>query len=168
MISTLTGSSDPKIITPYSGKEPYAPFVDVECNEAFSIAYGRIVFVGHDGAHNTITVRINDNEVLRYAHLKNYEFRAGSVVTAGIRLGRADKFVRFEYCTSWQGESKFPVHIGKFCYYKQDPTSILEGSYMPRTIAQMPREFTHVYNADVEYTNDTQKAEFGDNRAQEK
>lgn len=165
MISTLTGSPDSIIKIPYSDKEPYAPFVDIYCDEVFSVTYGKIVFVGSDGQHNMVTVKVNDNEILRYGHLTGYEFRAGTPIEPGIRLCKADRWVRFEYCTSWKGDSKFPVHVGKFCYFKQDPTDIIEGRYLPAVLSSIEREFRTVYTSNVEFTNDIQKTEFGDNKS---
>jgi len=167
MISTLTGDANSQIRNKYSVKEPYVPGIDVFCQNVLSVTCGQIVYVGQDTTGRySVSVKVNHNEVLRYTHLKNCQFEAGHEIFPNVKLGDADKYVRFEYCTSWKGASLFPVHINNYTFYKQDPTDILEGRYLPEAnfglTSQLP-----IGKVSVEYTSTTQQSEFAvDNRGE--
>jgi len=164
MIETLTGSSNSPL-EPIETTEPCVIGYRVECDSVFSISHGRIAYVGHgtDG-YVQVCVWVNHNELIRYGHLHNVQFDANQDIVPGIKLGDAQKYVVVEYCTSWKGDSKFPVRCYNHTYYKQDPIDILEGRYMPQSTMTM---VTSIPKGKViaDYTTDDQRNEFeADNR----
>ena len=160
MISTLTGSSSSTIKSRWSNTAPYVTGYDIVSNVAYSVAYGKVVYIGQepDGTF-TVNIKNNDDEVLRYGNLTSLLVRSSGEVKAGTKLGNVAKYVHFEYATRWQGNSRLPIRVNQYLYFKQDPTDIIEGKYLP---GQQPAlEYAPTRNISiVEYDSDEQEYEF--------
>lgn len=160
MISTLTGSSSSTIKSRWSTTVPYVTGYDIITNVVYSVAYGKVVYVGQepDGTF-TVNIKCNDDEVLRYGNLTSLFIRSSDEVKAGTKLGNAAKCVHFEYATRWQGNSRMPVRVNQYLYFKQDPADIIEGKYLPS--AQNAIEYAPTRNISVvTYDSDEQEYEF--------
>ena len=159
MISTLTGHNN----SPIRSRETTEPCVigcEVECDSVFSVSHGQIVDVGMDyDGYVVITVGVNHNEVIRYAHLNNSQFKVNQLVYPGLKLGDAHRYVVFEYCTAWKGQSRFPVRAMNYTYYKQDPRDILNGNYMPQATSTTDT-YVPATALTMEYTSQDQQNEF--------
>lgn len=160
MISTLTGSSSSTIKSRWSTTVPYVTGYDILSDVAYSVAYGKVVYIGQepDGTF-TINIKCNDDEVLRYGNLTSLLVSSSNEVSAGTKLGNVARFVHFEYATRWQGNSRMPVRINQHLYFKQDPSDILEGKYMPKRQPALDYAPTRNINI-VEYLSDEQAYEF--------
>ena len=159
MISTLTGDSTSVIenIDTVSTIKT----ARLRCTDVYNVAHGQIVFIGAENGRAVVTVQCNPSEILRYGNLKELTCEKGYYAEIGAQLGTADKYVDFEYCTLWQGESNYPVRVKQFTYYKQDPTDILEGLYTVRKDGYQTQGYVQNINR-VRFTEE-QKAIFGDN-----
>lgn len=160
MISTLTGSSSSKIIKKWTTTVPYVTGYDIATGAAYSVTYGKVVYIGQepDGTF-TVNIKCNDDEVLRYGNLTSLLVSSSNEVSAGTKLGNVARFVHFEYATRWQGNSRMPVRVNQYLYFKQDPSDILEGKYMPKR--QPTLEYAPSRNITiVTYDSDEQEYEF--------
>ena len=160
MISTLTGSASSKIKNKWSTVSPYVTGYDVYASTIYSVTYGKVMYVGQepDGTF-TISIACNSNEMFRYSNVIQLFVGSSDIVTSGTKLGVVDKYVHFEYISRWQGESRFPVRVNQYLYFKQDPHDILEGTYMPSS--DLPVQYDPSRNRSiVTYDSDTQEYEF--------
>lgn len=163
MIADLTGSSDSQIRNSYSAKPPYLMGTEIYTQNVLIIADGQIVGAGQEADGTwSISVKVNHNEVLRYCHLKNRQFGLAYTIRKGIKIGDAKEYVRFEYCTTWQGNSKFPVRLVNYTFFRQDPTDILEGRYTVMHENAVPNQ-QRLCCARPDYYNDILQQEFGNN-----
>ena len=99
-------------------------------DEVCALVGGEIKFVGSTDSSGSVSVAINDNEILRYAYLSEPYGKFGDEVSVEQPVGRAkNSILKFEYCTRWQGTSEFPIRIDNQLYYKQNPIDILDNVY---------------------------------------
>lgn len=99
--------------------------VDITADSVYSYSSGIVLAIGKDSTNTyCITVQYDVFNVFRYGHLKSVSIGAGAVIQEGTLLGKADRFVRFEYATKEQNSSKWPVRVGTETYWKQNPSSI--------------------------------------------
>jgi len=154
MISTLTGSSSSKILRSWKATEPYVTGYDIECDYVKNVAYGQIVYIGYNKDEKTydINVKCNNDEILRYCHLRKVNVHTAEWVETETLLGHARDFVHFEYATLWSTGKEFPVRVNQFCYFKQDPTPILEGKYLPSREVDLTYDMT-TYNKQPYYNS---------------
>lgn len=99
----------------------YHPGIDLYAAEAFSCSNGVVIATGTDGVTYSVTVQQDANTIFRYCNLSILYISAGAEVQTGFRIGSAQKYIHFEYCTREQAESKWCVRIGTEQYYKHDP-----------------------------------------------
>lgn len=160
MISTLTGSSTSKIKQRWSTTVPYVTGYDIYAESIFSVTYGKVAYVGQelDGTF-TISVACNSNEILRYGNVTELYVGASDVINVGTKLGIVGKYVHFEYISRWQGTSRFPVRVNQHLYFKQDPTDIVEGKYVPSVDGPVQYDPTRNRSI-VSYDSDEQQYEF--------
>lgn len=162
MISTLTGKyiSDTDIKSKWKFSKPYVTGYDIFCSEVHNVAYGQVVYIGYepDGTF-TVNVKSNSGEILRYGNLRKVNIRTGQYAKEGESIGNVKEYVHFEYCTRWQGTSIFPVRVNSYCYYKQDPVDILEGTYVVFPGKELEASPTPKPTK-VEYISEDQQKEF--------
>lgn len=123
-------------------------------SEVFCLFPGEVEFVGTFNGMQSIDILINGHELIRYLNLDHADCRKGMVLTHGEYCGKVNKKrgLGFEYCTQWQGQSKYPVRLCGRTFYKQNPIDILNGIYEP------PQEIGITYA----YTSHKTDAEFED------
>ena len=163
MIEKLTNSKNNKIQHIYSSEEPYVIEIDVYCESVYSITYGKIVYIGKFNNRYVVNVQCNRNEIIRYGNLKRVNVEVTQTVSIGQLIGIPDKFVQFEYCTLWKGNSVNPVRVNTNRYYKQDPTDILNGSYTVPNEPAVEFKASRAAARVSAYSKD-QESEFGNNR----
>lgn len=161
MIATLTGSANSKIKSKWSLSQPYVSGYDIYCTDVYNVAYGKVVFVGHtqDNGYN-VTVKCSNNEVVRYSHLDSVDVIPTQELKND-KIGTANKYVHFEYATSWRGNSVFPIRVGELRYYKQDPSDLLNGKYAITPTVELTQQEGPPIST-VTYSED-QKSEFEGN-----
>ena len=94
--------------------------IDVLGSYVYAYASGTVVAVGKDeDNYYAITIQYDVFSCLRYTHLDSVEVKAGDVVQQGFYLGKAHKYLHFEYIT--KAESMWPVRVGTETYYKHNP-----------------------------------------------
>ena len=155
MISTLTKSSSSKIKQSYNvTKEPYSTGIDVICDKVYNVAYGQVVYIGYDKNNQTyeINIKCNNDEILRYGNIKKLSVSTAEYVDEGTQLGITKDYVHFEYATRWSSTQQFPVRVNKFLYFKQDPSDILEGQYLPKKEVELTFDMTS-YSSKPYYTS---------------
>ena len=165
MISTLTGSSSSQVKNKWSTKEPYVTGYDIVCSkDVYNVAYGKVVFIGHtENNGRNVTVKCNNNEILRYSNLKDVSINEGDTLRVGDRIGTPNRYVHFEYATSWKGDSIFPVRVNEMKYFKQNPEDILEGKYTPTPQVELQFQSGPPTTTGITYS-DLQKHEFEGNK----
>lgn len=95
--------------------------VDLSADRVYSYTDGVVLAVGQVEGYYCITIQYDVFNLLRYDHLSSALVGAGDVVQVGASLGKADRFVHFEYATKEQGSSKWSVRVGSQVYWKQNP-----------------------------------------------
>lgn len=127
----------------------------------FSLYTSTLEFVGEFEGAVSVNLLVNDRELFRYTNLESAggQWLHGTKLGSQILLGTPykDKPFGFEYCTQWQGDSKYPIRINGRTYYRQNPSNILDGTYIPPA----PVEVNEVY-IDSNYIH-----EFDDEEADE-
>ena len=106
---------------------PYVTGLEVKAHEVYSVCPGKVISVGYtvDSLYS-VTVLVNRKQAVRYTNLLITNVEIGDEIKFRTRVGVADKFVRFEYCTSTH-VSKWPVRIKSLTFYKNDPVGLLKG-----------------------------------------
>lgn len=97
--------------------------------EAKSIVSGKVLFIGRSDKYYVVNIQCNSSECVRYGHLLNTNVKLNDMVKEGTVIGKADKYVLFEYCTVAKGDSKWPVRLYNKTYFKQNPMNLLESKY---------------------------------------
>ena len=134
MLATLLNIDEKKVssnsvIKGWRDTEPYNTGLNISATEIHSICPGVIYFVGRDeddSEYYVVDVLVNDNQLIRYCHLKSVTVEEGSSITTGEYLGETSKYIRLEYCTL--AESRWPVRVYGSVYYKHDPSGLLDNS----------------------------------------
>lgn len=134
-----TSLSESKIIREWSDRPPYCPQVRIDIEDVFSVTEGKVIYIGQDPDDSTysVNIQVNLNEIIRYSHLETYSVSPYTKVSLKEKIGTARDYLIFEYCTSYQGESEFPVRINRGTYWKQDPSDIAEGKYTPTPVQEV-------------------------------
>ena len=98
--------------------------VDLPSENVYSYSDGVVLVVGREDNHYCVTIQYDVFNLLRYNHLESVDVGAGQVVQAGAVIGKADRFVHFEWATHEQHSSKWSVRIGCQTYWKQNPNEL--------------------------------------------
>lgn len=132
------------ILTYYNDSEfPYVMGLEIKASQVHSICPGKVISVSNwPPAKQSVSVMVNNNQIVRYANLSSVQVKEGQEVTFRTVIGTANKFVRFEYCTVAQHSSKWPVRIKSLTVYKQDPTSLLTGDIKLEVVVDNIHEAT--------------------------
>ena len=125
-------------------------------NEVYCLFTGTVEFIGMSNNLWTITMYANTEEIIRYGNLKEAYWNKGDSISAGIQIGTASKLkgLSFEYCSSWKGQSKFPIRIGNRTFYKQNPKDILDGTYTPPRDMLVSKKYTRPKKDKIELTDE--------------
>ena len=108
----------------------------MSCPSAYSICPGRVVAVGTCGHKYAVSVLVNNSQLIRYTNLSNVEVVLNQILTYDEKIGNCfsisdddcTRAVMFEYCTSAQESSIWPVRIGKRTFYKHNPITLFNGT----------------------------------------
>lgn len=109
---------------------PFVSGLDIRCKIIHAICPGQVIAIERspDGFY-AITVQVNSDQCTRYCNLSSCSVSLSQQVKLLTKIGGANRYMRIEYCTSNPlGFDKWPVRIGKYTYYKQDPSGLLDGS----------------------------------------
>lgn len=159
MIETLTGNSKSAIMNSDVSQINSAR---LQCENVYNVAHGQIVFIGAENGRAIINVKCNPSEILRYGNIKELNCAKGYYADIGAKLGVADSYVEFEYCTLWRGNSNYPVRVNDKTYYKQDPTEVLNGLYTVRKDGAQEQGYTLNRNRKQSFTQ-SESTIFGEN-----
>ena len=159
MILTLTGDSKSTIIN----KDTLLATRSARllCEDVYNVAQGQIVDIQTSDGRAVVNVKCNPSEILRYGNLVELNCKKTYNAEIGAKLGIADEYVIFEYCTLWQGTSVYPVRVNGWTYYKQDPSDVLNGTYVLRKDGAQEQGYVSLHNRTT--FNDEQKKYFGEN-----
>lgn len=119
----------PWIDNPYD--KQYKPYgyhtgVDLKCTNVYSGVSGVVIQTGIDSSGMyELTIQYDAITSLRYMHLKHVSTHTGAILQAGDHIGVADKYVHFEYISTQQETSKWPVRVGAVTYFKHNPELLL-------------------------------------------
>ena len=143
---------------------PYHTSVDIVTNDVYSVSDGKVIFQGKF-ENNTISVavQINNSQVLIYGNLIDTELRPGMSVSTYDLIGHTADYVKFEYCTSAQSNSKWPFRPNENTYFKQDPMQVLEGRVILTNYKSKTYEYATEYVDEIP-TEDEQIKEFSNCR----
>lgn len=126
----------------------------------YPVADGHVLFVGTTKGIYWVTIQHDSGECTRYG-LSTCNVAANDYVKSTSVIGTVKKYVYFEYCTEWQGESLLPVRIYKKTYYKQSPNDILNGLY---SISSYVYKDDNISGGTIIKLTDAQKKEFLNSR----
>lgn len=160
MIEEITGSADSK----YSESSTSCI---IQCETVNNFKYGKVLFVGQSDDNTfSVSVRINNSEIIRYCNLKSVAIRLGENCGVGTKIGEAaDGLLILEYCTKWKGHSDSPVRISPYIYYKQSVSDIVSDSYdIPDSTDTLVTYATFKGKPEVSYVNSDCASEFSAHR----
>lgn len=108
---------------------PYVSGLEIYGTSIYSICPGKVVAVGKD-CDNTycVSVLVNNRQMIRYAHLSYSDVYVGQYIDISDYVGRCDKFMRLEYCTSDTANELWPVRVKGLLMYKHNPEGLLDGT----------------------------------------
>lgn len=108
---------------------PYHSGIEVVAGTVYNVCPGKVISIEKSTENGfSVNVLINDNQMIRYTHLEEISVKVRQILNYRDIIGTADKFVRFEYCTSEKGTSKWPVRTSTLVMYKQNPQGLLDGT----------------------------------------
>lgn len=143
--------------------------VDIAGSEIYSMCDGVVVQVG-TGSDNkyAVTVQYDVHRCVRYLNLLTASVVPGQLIKLGDSIGKADKFVHFEYIiTASLTNPVFPVRIGTVTYYKYNPIELVQGTtQLPSTNLSNITIITDDDFASIVFT-DSESEEFIGNRGEE-
>lgn len=149
------------IMNYWNDEEPlYHSSIDIEGDRVYSVSSGIVLQVGKDESGWMISIQYDVSTIVRYGHLKSSLVDVGDRIENGQNLGRASKFVVFEYATLDNSNTMWPVRIGEATYYKHDPQSLLYDDILPDSNISKIQYMTDSEFPDYTFT-DAQIAEFG-------
>lgn len=127
MISRLLGKSVFNANKVIKDKWPASSGIDILANDVFSICKGVVVYVGVgiDGDH-VVNVQIDATQCIRYCNLLSEDVSPNQAVDVGTKIGKANEFVRVEYCSTAENidAARF-IRVGTCSYYLHDPYDIM-------------------------------------------
>lgn len=102
-------------------------------DKVYSIFPGQVIYIGVYKDLGTLSVKVSDFEIVRYLNLTDIQVTPGETFNEGTYLGVANKQygLQFEFCSTYQGDSKYPVRLNNETYFKQNPIAVLNGKYTP-------------------------------------
>lgn len=173
MISRLLGKqikNEKSVILHYwnIGSAPYHTGLDIFADDVYSVCKGVVLFVGNNGKHKSVSVQIDANQCVRYCNLLEVYVEPGQAIVLDTHVGKADKFIHFEYCTRTRpifSHVVSNVRIGTQTYYKQNPRTFIEEQF-PIEVAY-PGNYTVVTDGGEYFDykfDENQDSEFSDNR----
>lgn len=145
---------------------PYSTGLEIKADEVFSICPGKVISVNYTSLSTYfVSVLVNEHQMVIYANLKSVSVKVGQEISFRTFIGNANKFVRFEYCTDVQDESKWVVRTKSITMYKHNPLGILTGQIK----LKVPVDNVHVATGDEEMIplDKHVSAEFTGNRGEE-
>lgn len=102
--------------------------LDIQADKVYNYAPGAVIQIGYTGVHYVVTVQYSAEISLRYDHLKKVDVEEGQILHPGMLIGLADRYVHFEYISTNQENSKWPVRIGPITYFKHNPQLVFDGT----------------------------------------
>lgn len=134
MIATLLGESPSNInqliLSRWNDSAiPYHTSIDILTRSVYSMTSGYILFVGTSADEmKSVNVLCNDSQMIRYCNMKKLSVSAGDTLLPGQYIGECTQHVKIEYCTEYQGSSKWPVRFFTHTFYKQNPEGLFTGT----------------------------------------
>lgn len=131
ILDCIVTGEDANILKPFVGDRTSKEFrkyglhtgIDLEGKSIFSISSGSVRRV------TKTSVFVYDDECgFLYSNLSNVLVDEYQELDIGDDIGETDDYVHFEYMTKLG--SQFPFRHGELTLFRQDPTDILENSYM--------------------------------------
>jgi len=158
ILKALTGSTSPVLLNERelnSSKVTSFTASFLGVNEVFCLFPGSAIFVGSFDGAESVNILVNKHELIRYTNLAVAPVVRDSQVPKGQKIGEVSPRKRFgfEYCTQWQGDSKYPVRFCGRLFFKQNPKDILNGIYVPPRDIELIEDFVPYYT-DVEFTSE--------------
>lgn len=122
---TITYNNTPPVKSWSTNNSDVHTGFDLLADNVYSYTDAVVLAVGHVDNHYCITVQYDVFNLLRYDHLQSVAVGAGDVIQVGSVIGKADRFVHFEYATKEQNSSKWSVRVGNQIYWKQNPMELV-------------------------------------------
>lgn len=150
---TSVTQTESTIIKEWSDDESQGYFTGVmfDACEVFSICDGVIVQVEKSTKyHKVVTIQYSNNLYVRYLNIieLDKEIVEGRTITFGQFIGRCyHNQLMFEVCTK-DGDKRWPVRIGKYTLYKEDPMPYLtdESTFHKHIDASMFADVEYISN----------------------
>lgn len=98
----------------------------IPCKQVYSLCRGVVVFIGNENLRS-VTIQYDANTCITYSHLKSVEVALNQSVESESLIGEADGHVLVELLEPSGSSFMWPVRIGSYQYYKQDPEAYVSG-----------------------------------------
>lgn len=122
----------------------------------FNLFLGEMEYIDRADGYFAVNIMPNPQEVIRYCNLTSVvNWAKGTSIGTEVKLGEVpnNKELGFEYCTQWQGTSKYPIRISGRLFYKQNPKDLLDGLYVPPAQIAVVEDYTPA-NSEYEFTEE--------------
>lgn len=142
---------------------PYHTSIDILTRSVYSMTSGYILFIGTDAdGMKSVNVLCNDTQMIRYCNLKQVSVSAGDSLLSGQYIGECTEYVKIEYCTEYQGDSKWAVRFFTSTFYKQNPEGLFTGEIQ----IQSDEDSHWITDNDTEYNylTDEESKEYSNSR----
>ena len=166
LLGTLLNSSSStsnSILAHYNDvKPPYITGIRISGDSIFSICPGKVVDVEEDRNKYVVSMLVNSKQMIRYANLRYCDVSSGQDVDFNTYIGKCNKYVQLEYCTTDKLDSIWPVRVKDISMFKHDPEGLLTGDVKLNIIVDTALSD----DVDIYYNNAAMKDELTNNRGE--
>ena len=100
--------------------------INLEATTVYSPYYGTVSNVsGNHRFGYEVVISINPNQAIKFSHLKNTILEWNQTVDVGQKVGEANKYVSFEYITTYV-KNQYDTKVGGVKMYKDDPAKVID------------------------------------------
>ena len=125
----LITHQDSKVLKNYilDESQEFHTGIDLEADMVYTPCFGVVIQSCLVDDHQSVIVQYSGNISVRFTHLQDSYVRVGELVEFDQLIGKADKYVHFEYLTSEETEPGFRVYVAQgLALFKHDPRLILD------------------------------------------
>ena len=130
-ISVLLGSVIHKPDSLVLQKWPKCLGIDIKAHNVYNIHKGVVIYVGQStNGRYVVNVQLDATRVVRYCNLKEEYVSPNQAILEGVHIGKADGYVRVEYCASSlpTDDTTECIRVGASSYYKYNPYELICGN----------------------------------------
>ena len=113
--------------------------INLEADAVYSPYYGRVSQVsGNHRFGYSVVISINSEQAIKFSHLRTLIVEWNDFVDVGQKIGAANKYVSFEYITTYV-KNQYDTMVSGVKMYKDDPMKVIDPSNS--VIVATPQKF---------------------------